>query len=322
MSKNTENLSKINIPIFIPSYHRPNNNKTLKWLMMMGYPSELIYVFIDNEADDINAYKQNVVVENEANLVIFDIDDARRRYDYIHRISPARRSVGQARNCFQDYAKEHNIDFYLVIDDDTNNYRFAPFGIRFGELNEHEADFFFKHLMDIQDFIRRRKIGTFALAQTGDFYSTTKSITRRLMLKKVMNTTFYYVPYIYRAERGMQDEDTSLFMCIHNEGLFTGSLCGGIILDQQQSATAKGGLTELYRECKLLNKSLITPIQFPSAIKATYQKPNGGRLHHFANYRYIRPCLIKGKRSNIAWDTYPEDYPFTNEPKRNFDLYR
>ena len=28
------------------------------------------------------------------------------------------------------------------------------------------------------------------------------------------------------------------------------------------------------------------------------------------------PKIIKGKRTNIAWDTYKEDYPFTNEPKR------
>lgn len=31
------------------------------------------------------------------------------------------------------------------------------------------------------------------------------------------------------------------------------------------------------------------------------------------------PKLLKvaeDERGNIAWDTYPEDYPFTNEPKR------
>lgn len=31
---------------------------------------------------------------------------------------------------------------------------------------------------------------------------------------------------------------------------------------------------------------------------------------------------IKGNRNNIRWDTYPEDSPFTNEPKRNFNLNR
>ena len=73
----------------------------------------------------------------------------------------------------------------------------------------------------------------------------------------------------------------------------------------------------MYNECKLLNKSLVTVIQFPSAIIAEHQKLNGGRLHHRINYKHLAPCIIKGEkeRDNIAWDKWPEDYPFTNENK-------
>lgn len=62
----------------------------------------------------------------------------------------------------------------------------------------------------------------------------------------------------------------------------------------------------------------MTVIQYPSAIKATKQIKNGGRLHHAINYRYLAPKLLKipNGRDNIAWDTYSEDVPFTNEPKR------
>ena len=132
-----------------------------------------------------------------------------------------------------------------------------------------------------------------------------------------MNTTFILTRYMYRGERGVQDDDTSQFAGIMNEGLFTGSYGDGLILLQTQSATAKGGLTDLYNECKLLNKSLVTPIQYPSAIHAEKQKKNGARLHHHIKSKYLFPMILKGtKRDNIAWDTYPEDYPFTNEPKR------
>lgn len=137
-----------------------------------------------------------------------------------------------------------------------------------------------------------------------------------------MNTTFYLMPYVYRGERGVQDDDTSMFVGMLNEGYFAGSLQFGVILQQQQSATQAGGLTELYNECKLLNKAMITPIQFPSAIYGERQTMNGNRLHHRINYRYLAPMLMNGKRSNIAWDTYPEDVPFTNEPKRCFELFR
>lgn len=67
-------------------------------------------------------------------------------------------------------------------------------------------------------------------------------------------------------------------------------------------------------ECKLLNKAMVTPIQFPSAIHAERQEKNGGRLHHRIKSRYLYPKIMKGKRSNIEWDAYPEDVPFTNEP--------
>ena len=68
-----------------------------------------------------------------------------------------------------------------------------------------------------------------------------------------------------------------------NEGFFTGSLASGLVLKQTSSATAAGGLTDLYNECKLLNKSLIVPIQFPSLCHAEKQKRNGGRIHHKIN---------------------------------------
>lgn len=79
----------------------------------------------------------------------------------------------------------------------------------------------------------------------------------------------------------------------------------------------------MYQECKLLSKAMLCPIQYPSAIHAEKQPKNGNRLHHKINYRYLMPRLIKGDGSvdNIAWDTYPEDMPFTNEPKRKKPIF-
>ena len=163
-------------------------------------------------------------------------------------------------------------------------------------------------------FCKKYHIGLFGLSQTGDFYSNE---VFEVMQKKVMNTTFYDTRFIYRGERGVQDDDTSQFTGVLNEGLFTGSLADGIVLQQTLSATAKGGLTDLYNECKLYNKAMVTPIQYPSAIRAERQVMNGNRIHHRIDCRYLAPRLMKGERNNIAWDTYPEDCPFTNEPKRS-----
>lgn len=303
------------IDIFIPSYHRAENQKTVNYFIRLGYDAKKLHVFVDSEADDIEQYKA-ILTPLGVNIHVFDMSEARRRYDYVHRASVSRRSAGQARNMFMDYAKEKGIDFYMVQDDDTSYYQMRYKGryTRSGGIDD-----ILYYFREIESLMRKWKIGLFGLSQTGDFYGQEYL---NVMRWKVMNTTFYLMPYVYRGERGVQDNDTSLFAGCYNEGLFTGSLATGLVLGQTLSATAKGGLTDLYNECKLLNKALVTPIQFPSAILAERQPMNGNRIHHKISKRYLIPCVIRneGGRSNIAWDTYPEDIPFTNEPKRTFKL--
>lgn len=273
------------IDVFIPSYHRADNLKTVRYLEKIDYDMQHVYVFVDDEADDRERYKA-VAKQYGFHLVVFDMTEARKRFDYVHRASVSRRSAGQARNMFQDYAKKKGIEQYVVMDDDTKDFQFRVKGVWV-----HNA--------------------------SGETVKKTFDMVAAMMRRKVMNVTFYDTRFIYRGERGVQDNDTSQFAGVLNEGLFTGSLADGITLQQTISATAKGGLTDLYNECKLYNKAMVTPIQYPSAIRAERQVMNGNRIHHRIDYKYLAPKLMKGERNNIAWDTYPEDYPFTNEPKRD-----
>ena len=297
------------IDVFIPSYHRADNLKTVKYLEKIDYDMKHVYVFIDDEANDRERYKA-VAKQYGFRLVVFDMTEARKRFDYVHRASASRRSAGQARNMFQDYAKKKCIEWYVVMDDDTKEFQFRVKGVY---VHTASGDTVKRTFEMIAEMMRRQRIGLFGVSQTGDFYG---SLYLSMMRRKVMNVTFYDTRFIYRGERGVQDDDTSQFAGVLNEGLFTGSLADGINLQQTVSATAKGGLTDLYNECKLYNKAMVTPIQYPSAIRAERQVMNGGRIHHRIDYKYLAPRLMKGERSNIAWNTYPENYPFTNEPKR------
>lgn len=297
--------------IFIPSYHRPDNCKTaLFFIKKVGWTPNKVHIFIDSETDDITEYK--VLAQRlGCQLHVFDMKEARARYDYVHRASVSRRSAGQARNMMQDFAREKNIDFYMVQDDDTLCYQ-----IRWLNKNRMaNSEDIKKAFASVRKFMQKHHIGLFGLSQCGDLIG---GCTDNLIFrKKVMNTTFVLPMYIDRGERGVQDDDTSQFVDIMNEGLFTGSFRYGLVLSQAQSAKQAGGLTDLYNECKLLNKALVVPIQHPTCAMGEKQKKNGGRLHHRINYRYLFPCILKneGGRSNIAWDTYPEDFPFSNEPK-------
>ena len=297
------------IDIFIPSYHRPTNIKTAKYFKKKGYDVKKIHVVIDDATDDIEQYKEETN-KIGCNLHIFNMEQSRLRYDYVHRPSKLRRSAGQCRNMFYDIVKDLGIDFYLVIDDDTRQYEIKPFAIYTRGANIDDFKFVFN---GVKEFMQKHKIGLFGLSQTGDMFQVPDL---KIFRNKVMNTTFVNTKYIYRGEKAIQDNDTSQFVHIMNEGYFTGSLATGLALNPTSSATAEGGLTDVYNENKLLNKSLIIPIQFPSLCHAEKQKKNGGRLHHKINYKYLFPKIIKGKRNNIAWNTYKEDVPFTNEPKR------
>lgn len=307
---------KNDVHIFIPSYHRPNNLKTVKYFLSIGWDADKIHVCIDSATDDIGDYQEQASKQG-FNLHVFDMDEARKRYDYVHRPSKACRSAGQARNMFFDIAKSLGLDFYVVQDDDTNAFQKKYHGKYIGMATIDDVRAVFD---GIREMMQRRHIGLFGVSQTGDFIGGNND---KIYRKKVMNTTFYDTRFIYRGERGVQDDDTSLFVGVMNYGLFTGSLGDGLVLQQMQSAKQSGGLTDLYNECKLLNKSLVTPIQFPSAIYAEKQKMNGNRLHHHIQTKYLYPMILRniGGRDNIGWDIYHEDKPFTNEKIIQYDEY-
>lgn len=306
------------VDVFIPSYHRANNLMTVKTFKRMGYDMSKVTVFIDSWTDDKEDYER-VCKEFGCNLEVFDMDEAVRRYDYVHRANKFHRCVGQARNMLQDYAKTKGIDFYFVSDDDTTHYEVRTIGLKNYKGVATLQDWLFM-AEETERLMRTRHIGCFAWSQNGEFFDRCPKLLYR---KKVMNSTFYLLSYIYRGERGYGDEDTSMFTTMENFGLFTGSYGVGVTLHQMQSAKQAGGLTDMYQECKLLSKAMLCPIQYPSAIHAEKQTQNGNRLHHRIKYRYLMPKLLKGDGTvdNIPWDTYPEDVPFTNEPKRRKPIY-
>ena len=310
--------------LFIPSYHRSGNLKTVSLLIGgYSYPPGKITVFVDDHGGDYDAYAR-VCKEFGVNLTVFDLDEARQEYDFVHRPSISRRAVGCARNQFWRYARDRNIDQFIVLDDDTLQIRYRPFGVCLSTGETAKPQQFWNGVCELADFQKAHRIGLVGLSQSGEMFGSVAHPEFRLWRKKVMNFSFYLTDFVQGGERGVQDEDTLQFAGMMNAGLWCGSLASGIVINQAASATQPGGLTDLYHEAKLLNKALVGPICYPSAIRAEKQKMNGNRLHHRINYRFLMPCLIKaapGMGGNIAWDTYQEDVPFTSRPARRVWKY-
>lgn len=306
--------------ILIPSYHRADNLKTVQTLIRAyNYDASRIVVIIDDQGGDYDAYKA-ACDHYGCHLEMFNLDAARAQFDFVHRPSPARRAAGCSRNMFWKIAKEkYGITNYIVIDDDMRSFQVRPYGVSVGPLIKARPSQVQLVLSMVQQFCIDHHVGLFGLSQTGEMIASMKRPETRLIRRKVMNVTFYNSDYVRGGERGVQDNDTSQFATAMYRGLWCASLATGLVLEQTPSATSPGGLTELYKECKLLNKALVTVIQYPSAVHAEYQPKNGGRLHHRIRYRYLSPCLLKVRHgNNIGWDVYPEDVPFTCVPNRRW----
>lgn len=298
---------------FIISYHRPKQMKTMAWLKKVHYPMSKVHVVIDDEGGDREEYEKTCA-DYGCNLHEFQLKKARRCFDFVHRKSKGRRAAGLCRNAIYDIAFDLGLRKWVVTDDDTSRYSIRYPATAERICTEYEFKCAITMVMDMMD---RHRIGFFGLPQTGDLIGGVKRW--KWFIWKVMNTTFVDARFVYKPERGVQDDDTSAFVGIMNEGYFTASIGYGVTLQQTSSATQSGGLTDNYRENKLLNKSLVCPIQFPSAIYANFQRCNGGRLHHIIDNKYLMPRVLKvgeKDRSNIAWDTYPEDVVFRNDRKK------
>lgn len=296
------------VDVFIPSYHRSDNLKSLRYLCGIGWEPKNIHILIDNEAGDEKDYRETCE-RYGCCLEVLDIAEQRRRFDYVHREPQSRRAAGMMRNAFCEYAERKGIDFYLVMDDDTSGFEVKLNGkYQRYEVKKPLIDYV---LGEVRDMMMKKGLGAFALPQTGDFIG---GESKRYYMPKMMNCVCYLTGYIRRGERGVQDNDTSMFCGVLNEGLMCGSFADGLTLKQTVSGTNSGGLTDLYHEQKLLNKSLVVPIQFPGAVYAERQEMNGGRLHHHIEYRYLMPRILKGEpeRENLDWKKWDEDWPFTN----------
>lgn len=297
------------IHIFIPSYHRFDNLKSVKYLAEIGWDMSRVVVFVDDEAGDSEKYEE-VAKTFGFKLEILSASENRRRFDFVHREPKSRRCAGMWRNAFCEYAEREGVREYLVMDDDTQGFEIKLQGkYQSCEVKKELLCFVIEEILGM---MRTRGIGAFALPQTGDFIG---GESHRLWIPKMMNCIIYQTGYIKRGERGVQDNDTSMFCGLWNEGYFCGSFGDGVVLKQALSGVSNGGLTALYHEQKLLNKALVVPIQFPSGVFGEKQPMNGGRLHHHIEYRYFAPKILKGTpdRDNINWRRWEEDRVFTNE---------
>lgn len=265
---------------FILSHGRSDNVKTYGLLRKCGYTGP-IYIVVDNEDATIDKYVEKfgeyVVVFNKPFISnTFDTCDNQDN----------RKAIVYARNACFDIAKELGYKYFIELDDD-----YYYFGHK--EPNEsscyiYDLDRMFEIFVE---YLENSPITTVAFAQGGDHiggYDGTQVCKRKAMNSFVcsVDKPFKFI--------GRINEDVNTYVKLGSLGYIFLTIMN-VKLDQLDTQTNKGGMTDLYLDGGTYVKSFYTVMTNPSCVKVRAMGVSSKRLHHSINWENAVPCIISEK---------------------------
>ena len=284
-----------NFATFILSHGRPDKLLTLRALEKQGYTGKW-YIVIDNEDETAEEYFKLYGDK------VIQFDKSSVKSDTMDNFS-GRNIVLYARNKCFDIAKNLNLEYFFVLDDDYTSftYRFQD-GDALKDLLLQQLDRIFDCMLD---FLEVSKAKTVAFAQGGDFIGGVGSgfFAERLS-RKAMNSFFFKTDNKVEF-LGRLNEDVNTYTSFGNRGdlFFT---IADVMINQPQTQTNTGGLTEEYLDKGTYVKSFYTVMLCPSFVKIGSIGGGGKghtyrRVHHKINSRYGYPKIINERYKVINW---------------------
>lgn len=287
--------------VFILTHGRPDNVITYKTLQKCGYTGKLFFI-VDDEDKTVEQYRTNygrerVLVFNKK--AVADACDEGNNFD-------ERRTILMARNACFDIAREIGVTHFLQLDDDYTDFRF-----KLPETNN--SLFVVKDLESMLiKFLRFYIVSgasSIAFAQNGDFlggFDNGKGIYR-FQKRKCMNSFFCSTERPFQFI-GAMNEDVNTYCSEGSRGrLFI--TVPMIALNQKQSQSQAGGITEMYLRFGTFCKAFTTVMMMPGSTKVAMMRSNNPRIHHSINWRATVPCIIRPafKKPTVATIATPAD---------------
>lgn len=271
-------MSNSEFCVFILTHGRPDNIKTLSTLKKCGYTGK-IYFIVDDEDSTMDKYIQkygdSVKVFNKKDMA--DEVDEGNNFDN-------RKVIIHARNyCFK-IAKELAIKYFVQLDDD-----YYYFGYRFdtGARIIKNLDRVFDIMLD---YYKQADITSIAFSQGGDHIGGFSGIRLK---RKCMNS------FICSTDREFQfvgsiNEDVNTYTILGSRGklFFTFT---NIQLDQKDTQSQDGGMTNAYSLTGTYVKSFHSVMMHPSSIKISMMNASNPRLHHSIKWANTTPMIIDDK---------------------------
>lgn len=282
MDKTTQASSRF--AAFILTHGRPDNVLTYSTLKRQGYTGP-IYLVVDNEDDTIDEY----VRRYGDSVVVFDKQAIASTMDAGDNFKD-RRAVIYARNaCFQ-IATNFGLEYFLQLDDDYYEFQYKintrheyPSGqqtIRTGLDAVIEA---------YLDYYRAIPAASIAMAQGGDFFGGEEQFG--IAKRKAMNSFFCSVDRPFQFV-GRINEDVNTYTSHQMRGnLFI--TVPFVMLNQRDTQSTPGGMTELYLDSGTYIKSFYSVMYCPSCVTVEMMGRKHRRLHHRISWDRAVPCIVR-----------------------------
>tara|TARA_R110002126_G_scaffold75309_8_gene187852 strand:+ start:3020 stop:3880 length:861 start_codon:yes stop_codon:yes gene_type:complete len=274
-----------NFCAFILTHGRPDRVYTYNLLHKTGYTGRIVIV-IDNEDPKQQEYRdrfgdQVYVFDKQA--VANSIDEGDNFND--------RRAIIYARNACWDIARELGIEYFIQLDDDYTEFRHRK---------NHRGEYITGSVKEIEDFdsvitalLRYYKsipALAIAMAQGGDYIGGVDGGSYEKPKRKCMNS---FVCSVNRPFRffGRINEDVNTYTNLGSRGgLFLTIM--SISLQQKQTQSNSGGMTDLYLDSGTYVKSFYSVMYQPSSVRVSILNTLHPRIHHRVSWRYTVPCIL------------------------------
>jgi hypothetical protein len=273
----------------ILTHGRPDNVRTVQMLERHGYTGPWWLVVDDEDPtldDYIDRYGTGRVRVFSKTGIAAQFDEGDNRGD--------RRCIVYARNAAYDIAADLGYRYFMQLDDDYYQIRY-----RFNEQREFIRRGFVWNLDVIFGELVRwyastpPAVGTVAIGQGGDYLGGAASGTagRIYAKRKAMNS------FVCDTERritflGRLNEDVSAYTATQRRGTAFLTVLQ-VFLDQFQTQSNDGGMTDLYRAQGTYVKSFYSVMHCPSAVRVTMMGPAHPRVHHRVNYDACAPKILR-----------------------------
>ena len=273
--------------VLILSHGRADNVITIKTLRDVGYTGD-IYIVIDNEDDQAEKYKK---LKDVKKVIVFDKEEEMKYTDTADNFKD-HRLVVYARNKCHEIAKQLGLTYFLELDDD-----YTGFGIRYadGDMLKRtkitQADRLFN---DMIKFLETSGALTVAFAQGGDYIGGVGSkVWKERLSRKAMNCFFCKVDRPFKFS-GSTNEDVNAYITYGNKGhlMFT---IADICMDQLQTQSNAGGLTDIYLANGTYVKSFYSVIHQPQCAKISTMGNKFMRIHHKILWNKCTPKILNEK---------------------------